>query len=246
MSIPKPFALHGKIALVTGAGSGIGKAVAACLTQAGARTIVADVNETTGDSSACEIRRAGHDAQFIHADVTRSESVQALIHNTVITYGGLDIAVNNAGLAPDSSPICDLDEQTWDRLLSTNLTGVALCMKWQLRQMLQQGRGGMIVNMTSATTARPHCGMAAYIAAKHGLHGIRINALAPGATATYLTMSTMKALKLIESEVAAGTNVLGRMAQPDEVAQAALWLSSNASSYVTGATIAVDAGYALV
>lgn len=259
MSLPRAFSLHGKVALVTGAGSGIGKSIAACLAQAGARTIVADINEITGESSACQIRRAGHNSQFVQTDVSLSESVQALIHHTVSTYGGIDVAVNNAGLPPDSSHISDLDEQAWDRLIANSLKGAALCMKWELRQMIQQGRGGSIINLSSATAVRPQAKMPAYIAAKHGVvgltqtaalenggHGIRVNALSPGGTATDLTTSTLKALGLTEKEMAAGTNVLGRFAQPEEIAHAALWLASGASSYVTGATIPVDGGYGLV
>ncbi|KAB8268654.1 hypothetical protein BDV30DRAFT_245585 [Aspergillus minisclerotigenes] len=254
------FSLQGKVAIVTGAGSGIGRETALCLANAGANVVVAEANETTGKETAAEISaQTGSRGLFILTDVSRSESVQAMVIATIEAFGRLDIAVNNAALHPDASPIADLHEDHWQKIIGVNLVGVAFCLKWELQQMIQQGGGGSIINISSATINRPQEKMSAYIAAKHGItgltqtaavengrHGIRVNALAPGGVATDLTMATMQELGLTEENEAARSSLFKRFAKPEEIAQSVLWLASDAASYVTGATVAVDSGLSLI
>ncbi|GCB23317.1 dihydroanticapsin 7-dehydrogenase [Aspergillus awamori] len=252
-----PLSLHDKVALVTGGGSGIGFAAALSLAQAGAKVVIADINETRGKASTLKISQLAHNVHFVPVDVSQSASVREMIDTTVRVYGRLDIAVNNAGIGPDSVAIANLDEGSWDRLIATNLTGVALCLKWELQQIIAQGGGGCIINMSSACTLRPHEGMAAYAATKHGIlgltrvaalengkHGIRVNALTPGGVETELTSAYVKDPRFT-AEMNARTSVFGRFAQPCEIAQVVVWLASESSSYITGSQIPVDGGFGL-
>ncbi|KAI2814936.1 hypothetical protein CBS115989_8144 [Aspergillus niger] len=136
-----PLSLHDKVALVTGGGSGIGFAAALSLAQAGAKVVIADINETRGKASTLKISQLAHNVHFVPVGVSQSASVREMIDTTVRVYGRLDIAVNNAGIGPDSVAIANLDEGSWDRLIATNLTGVALCLKWELQQIIAQGGG---------------------------------------------------------------------------------------------------------
>ncbi|OKL55431.1 hypothetical protein UA08_09306 [Talaromyces atroroseus] len=251
--------LAGKTAIVTGAGGGIGKAIAVLFAAAGASVVVAEINEAAGKQAAAEIQAAGGQALFVATDVSKSQSVQAMVQAAVTRFGRLDIAVNNAAMQCDTKPISELDEDYWNRLISVNFTGVALCLKWELQAMIAQGSGGSIINMASATIRKPGPMMPAYTAAKHGVlgltrsaamengaHKIRVNALSPGGTMTELTATGLQKLGLTEADMASRIGVLGRFAQPDEIAQAALWLALDASSYITGAFVPVDAGYDLV
>lgn len=252
--------LQGKVAVVTGAGTGIGKATALCLSQAGASVVLAELISATGEETAAFIQKqTGNPALFVHTDVTESGSIRAMIQATVDRFGRLDIAVNNAGMHPDCTPIASLDEDYWNRLLATNLTGVALSMKWELRQMIAQGQGGSILNMASGTVFRAQKGMAAYVAAKHGVvgltqtaalengcHGIRVNALAPGGVATELTMATLAAMGRTEMQESSRTSLLERFAQPHEVGQAVVWMVSEAAAYMTGSTVPLDAGMSVM
>ena len=252
--------LHGKVALVTGAGSGIGKATALCLSQAGARVVVAELQSLTGDETAAFIReQTGNDVLSVQCDVSQSKSIEATVQAAVDKFGSLDIAVNNAGMHPDNAPIQSLDEDYWNRLIAANLTGVALSMKWELRQMVAQGRGGSIVNMASGTVFRAQKGMAAYIAAKHGVvgltqvaalengeHGIRVNALAPGGVATELTKAALEAMGQSEESAASCTSMFNRFAQPSEVGQAVVWMVSDGAAYMTGTTVPFDAGMSIM
>jgi NAD(P)-dependent dehydrogenase (short-subunit alcohol dehydrogenase family) len=171
--------------------------------------------------------------------VSQSKSIEAAVQAAVDKFGSLDIAVNNAGVHPDSAPIESLDEDYWNRLISVNLTAVALSMKWELRQMNAQGRGGSIVNMASGTVFRAQKGIAAYVAAKHGVvgltqvaalengeHGIRVNALAPGGVATELSKAAVEAMGLSEESATSRTSLFKRFAQPSEVDQAVVWMVS--------------------
>jgi glucose 1-dehydrogenase len=179
-----------------------------------------------------------------------------MVRTAVERYGRLDCAVNNAAVTPDTHPIAELDEQEFDRILAVDLKGVALCLKYEVGQMLQQGDGGAIVNIGSVSSFRPQPNNAAYTAAKHGVIGltkvaslenaplgIRVNTVAPGAIDTPMIRGALETVGLTEAEFAPTISLLGRFGQPEEVAQASLWLCSDQSSYVTGAVLSVDAGY---
>lgn len=239
---------EGKVALVTGGASGIGRATALQFAEAGARVVVADLNENGGNEVVETIRSGGGEAIFARTDVTSEADVAGLVQAAVTHYGGLHCAVNNAGMEgrPGVSTV-DLAESDWTRILSVNLTSVWLCMRAELRHMLAHG-GGTIVNMssTAGVAAAVNSGVA-YAASKHGVIGltktaakeyanrnIRINAVCPGGVATPLLERT------IGTEAFA--NAKDRLATPEEIAASVLWLSSGASPFVTGHALIVDGG----
>lgn len=185
--------LEGKVALITGGAQGMGKATAEVFLKAGAKVVIADVQADKGEAAVADLAKLG-DVTFIQTDISKSEQVQNLISKTVEKYGTLDCAVNNAALTPDNSPLVAFDEDYWGRLVGINLTGTALCCKYEMRQMIQAGTKGSIVNIASINAFRPQPNMPAYTSTKHavigltkhassegGPHGIRINAIAPGA-----------------------------------------------------------------
>ncbi|WP_432565521.1 SDR family NAD(P)-dependent oxidoreductase [Kineococcus sp. SYSU DK003] len=248
--------LEGKAAIITGAAMGMGRATAELFAEARAKVVVADFNEELGRETVASIQDAGGDAFFVAVDVSNSQQVQAMVASTVEHYGRLDVAVNNAAIKPDNALVSEFDEDYWDRLMSIDLKGTALCLKYELRQMLAQGGGGSIVNISSVSGYRPQGFDAAYVSAKHavrgltkvaalenGSHGIRVNSVAPGAIDTPMIRAALAETGQTEAEFAPKLSVLNRFGQPREVAQASLWLCSDASSYVTGATYPVDAGY---
>lgn len=184
--------LKGKVAIVTGAAQGMGKATAEVFLKAGAKVAVCDIKKE-GEQVAAELSKLG-EVIFIQADISKSAEVQGLIEKTVAHFGRLDAAVNNAALTPDKTPLTDFDEDYWIKLTSINLTGTALCCKYEMQQMIKQGGTGSIVNITSINAYRPQPNMPAYTSSKHaiigltkhaategGPHNIRINAIAPGA-----------------------------------------------------------------
>jgi NAD(P)-dependent dehydrogenase (short-subunit alcohol dehydrogenase family) len=248
--------LDGKIAIVTGAAMGMGEATARVFAAAGARVLVSDVNSERGEATVARIERDGGSASFCRTDVSKAADVQAMVRTAVERYGRLDCAVNNAAVTPDTHPIAELDESEFDRVLAVDLKGVALCLKYELAQMLEQGDGGAIVNIGSVSSFRPQPNNAAYVAAKHAVIGltkvaslenaplgIRVNTVCPGAIDTPMVRSALDTVGMTEEEFAPVISLLGRFGQPEEVAQASLWLCSDQSSYVTGAVLAVDAGY---
>jgi NAD(P)-dependent dehydrogenase (short-subunit alcohol dehydrogenase family) len=255
-----PSILQDKVAFITGSGTGIGRATALCLSRAGAKVVIAELNPTTGSETATSIAsQTGNEVLSVQCDVSQSASIEAAVRATVDAFGSLDIAVNNAGLHPDSMPIESLDEAYWNALISVNLTGVALSMKWELRQMVAQGRGGSIVNMASGTIFRAQKGMAAYVATKHGVigltqvaalengkHGIRVNALAPGGVATELSKAALEKMGSSEEAAAEGNSLFKRFARPEEIGRAILWMVSDGSAYMTGTTIPLDAGMSIM
>lgn len=185
--------LKDKVALITGGAQGMGKATAEVFLKAGARVVICDLQTDKGDEVAKELSALG-EIYFTRADISSAEDVVALIKFAVDKFGRLDCAVNNAALTPDKTPLTDFDETYWDKLISINLTGTALCVKHQMKQFLAQGGGGAIVNIASINAFKPQPNMPAYTAAKHamigltkhasmegGPHGIRVNAVAPGA-----------------------------------------------------------------
>jgi glucose 1-dehydrogenase len=247
--------LKGKVAIITGAAMGMGAATARLFAEAGAKVVIADMNETKGEEVVTGIQAAGGNAFFQRVDISSSEQVKAMVDAAVEQYGRLDAAVNNAALTPDDKPIAEFDEDYWARLMAIDLKGTALCMKWELQQMIRQG-GGSIINISSVSGFRPQPATPAYVAAKHGVNGltkvgavengalnIRVNAVAPGAIDTPMLRGAIEQFNLTEEEYAPQLSLLNRFGQPREVAEASLWLASDQSSYVTGTVIHVDAGY---
>lgn len=248
--------LDGKVAIVTGSAMGMGATTAELFAKEGAKVIIADFNEEKGREQTEKIKNDGGEVTFFKVDVSNEEQVKNLVEFTVKTYGRLDAAINNAALTPDDKPIADFDLNYWNRLLAVDLTGVALCMKYEIRQMMAQGGGGSIVNVSSVSGIRPQPANPAYVAAKHGViglsrnaamdyspHGIRINIVAPGAIDTPMLRGALDQFGLDPHDYAKKLSLLGRFARAEEVANAHLWLASDQSSYVTGAIIAVDGGY---
>jgi NAD(P)-dependent dehydrogenase (short-subunit alcohol dehydrogenase family) len=244
----------GKVALVTGAATGIGRATAFGFARAGAAVVVADIAEADGQKTVSDILAAGGKARFVQVDVADNASVENMVEKTVSWYGRLDCAHNNAGTLVQEVAIADMAEAAWDRVLSVNLKGVFLCMKHEIQQMLRQDGGGAIVNTTSVTAFRTVLNSAAYSSSKAGIvaltrigaaengpFGIRINAIAPAGIET-----PMLAKGLGEDEErkrnVAKTRVMRRLGQPEEAAEAVLWLCSPRASYITGHTLAVDGG----
>lgn len=248
--------LQDKVAIITGAAMGMGAATAQLFAEAGAKVVVADMNADKGEAIAADIEAAGGVAFFQRVDISDSDQVKAMVDATVERFSRLDAAVNNAALTPDDKPLAEFDEAYWDRLMSIDLKGTALCMKWELQQMISQGGGGSIINISSVSGFRPQPNNAAYVAAKHGVNGltkvaalengalnIRVNAVAPGAIDTPMLRGALEQFNLTEADYAPQLSLLNRFGQPSEVAQASLWLASDLSSYVTGTVIHVDAGY---
>ena len=248
--------LEGKVAIITGAAMGMGLATAKLFADAKAKVVVADFNEEKGRAAVSEIETNGGTAFFVKVDISKSEQVQNLIKATVEKYGRLDVAVNNAAITPDDKPAAEFDESYWDKLMSVDLKGTALCMKYELQQMIKQGEGGSIINISSVSGFRPQPNNITYVAAKHGVVGmtkvaalenggknIRINSVAPGAIDTPMLRGALEQFGFTEEQYAPQLSLLNRFGKPEEVAQASLWLASDLSSYVTGTTLHVDAGY---
>lgn len=248
--------LTGKVAIVTGAGVGMGAATARLLAARGAKVIVSDINYETGAETVAAIRAEGGTAHFVLANVADEAQVEALVAQTVATYGRLDCAVNNAAITPDILPIHEADMAVFDRVLNVDLRSVMLCMKYEIRQLLAQGSAGSIVNIGSVSSFRPQPNNAAYVAAKHGVIGltktgsleyagrnIRVNAVLPGAIDTPMLRGALETTGFTEADFAPALSLFGRFGRPEEVAEASAWLCSDASSYVTGHSLAVEGGY---
>jgi NAD(P)-dependent dehydrogenase (short-subunit alcohol dehydrogenase family) len=243
----------GKVALVTGASSGIGRASALAFAREGANVVVADVSVEGGEETARLIQQNGGEAVFIKTDVAQAGEVEALIAKAVATYGRLDCAFNNAGIEGSAATTTDYAEEPWDRVIAINLKGVWLCMKYEIPQMLKHGQGA-IVNTSSVAGLVGARGGAAYVASKHGVigltktaaleyakAGIRVNAICPGAIDTPM-MGRITGHRPQRVERMAAAEPVGRMGQPEEIAEAAVWLCSEAASFVTGHAMAVDGG----
>lgn len=249
--------LQDKVAIVTGGAQGMGAATALLFAEAGARVVVADMNESEGRAIVAAIEKAGGEALFHAVNVAVGSQVDGLVRATVERFGRLDVAVNNAAVTPDDKLLSEMDESQFDRVIAVDLKGVALCLKYELAQMIRQGGGGSIINIGSVSSFRPQPTNAAYVAAKHGVigltkvaalengtHRIRVNAVAPGAIDTPMLRNALAGLGMTEADFAPVLSLLGRFGESREVAQASLWLASDLASYVTGTTINVDAGYA--
>ncbi|HEY3096325.1 MAG TPA: glucose 1-dehydrogenase [Acidimicrobiia bacterium] len=245
-------ALEGKAALVTGGGSGVGRASAIAMARAGATVTVADVNEDGGKETAALVLEEGAGVDFVRADVTQPDDVAAMVDKTVARWGYLDCAVNNAGTTGASAPTADYTLDEWARTIELNLTSVFLCLKHEIPAMLE--RGGAIVNMASGAGLVGFPGLPAYVASKHGVvgltraaameyagQGVRINAICPGSTRTPMLEGFIGGDEQVERMLTRPIPV-GRLGRPEEIAEAVVWLCSDAASFVVGHALAVDGG----
>ncbi|RQS37453.1 SDR family NAD(P)-dependent oxidoreductase [Burkholderia sp. Bp8992] len=243
----------GKVAVVTGAATGIGRQAALCFAEAGAQVALLDTVESAADDTAHEIERLGAKAIVLRADVSRDDDVRAAIDTTVATFGHLDFAFNNAGIAPRGAPAAEFDEGEWDRTIAVNLKGVWLCLKHECRYMLQSG-GGAIVNTSSIMGLVSGPGLAAYSASKSGVigltkavaidyasRGIRVNAVCPGGIAN--TAITERPDNRDDMARLMQATPMARLGEPRDIAETVLWLCSPAARFVTGQAIAIDGGF---
>jgi len=243
----------GKVALVTGAGSGIGRASALAFAREGARVVVSDLDVPSGDAAAEQIRRDGGEAIFVRCDVTVEAEVAALLDAALAKFGRLDCALNNAGGPGKGGRVHEIPSDEWNAILSLNLTGVFLCMKHEIPVMIRQGSGA-IVNTSSGAGLVAVPLLAHYAAAKHGVlgltktaaienarTGLRINAICPGSVETPALRAHMAKDPAIAKGILA-TQPGGRLGQPDEIAEAVIWLCSDRASFVTGESFVVDGG----
>lgn len=247
--------LAGQIAFVTGAAVGMGAATAVRFAQAGATVVVTDVDEAGARRTAARIEDECGRALARRVHVAEEQEVASAVAATVERFGRLDCAVNNAALRPDHRSVVNADLDEFDRLIAVNLRGVLACMKHQAAQMLDRGHGS-IVNIGSTSSFRPQPGSPAYAAAKHGgigltrtasselaPKGIRVNAVCPGATRTPMLEAAMQRRGVTEADHAQLLSQFGRFGEPEEVAEASLWLATARASFVTGHALAVDGGY---
>ncbi|MBN2105147.1 SDR family oxidoreductase [bacterium] len=243
-----------RVALVTGGGTGIGRATALAFAESCSRVVVADIKEEAGNKTVETIRETREEAIFIKMDVSNPEAVESMVQKTVDTFGRLDCAFNNAGIEGKQAPTADCTLENWDRVIGINLTGVWLCMKYEISEMLKHG-GGSIVNMASVAGRVGFTNICAYTASKHGVNGltktaaleyatqgIRVNAVCPGVIHTeMIDRFTGGDKKAIEQMTA--MEPVGRMGKPQEVADAVIWLCSDQASFVTGHPLVVDGGF---
>ena len=249
--------VENKVALVTGAGSGIGQAIAIELAAEGARVAVAEIMEETGKATIEQIRASGGESIFLRTDVSQEAEMKAMIQATLETYGRIDCLINNAGIDGDTALTADCSRENWDRVIGINLTSVFLGMKYVIPHMLNQNGGGSIVNIASTMGVVAHQNVPAYVASKHGVVGltkstalgyvkdnIRINAVCPGNTRTAILDHVMKERPEIFEALMAATPI-GRLAEPAEIANVVVWLCSDKASFVTGHALVADGCYSI-
>lgn len=246
--------MNDKTALVTGAGSGIGKAAALKFAKSGANVVVAEVAEKDGEETVDQIKKQGGEAIFVKTDVSNPDDVENMIGRTVEAYGRLDYAFNNAGIEGDQAPTGDASLKNWNKVIAINLTGVWLCMKAEIQQMLKN-HGGVIVNMSSVAGRVGFTNIPAYTASKHGVlgltknaaleyaeTGIRVNAVCPGVIHTdMIDRFTGGDKEAIEGMAA--MQPMNRMGKPEEVADLVVYLCSDQASFITGESVAIDGGF---
>ena len=246
----------GKVALVTGGGSGIGRATALAYSKAGAKVVIGDVMREDGEETVALIRQSGGEAFFFSSDISKSSEVESLMNAAVNQYGRLDFACNNAGIEGETELLADSSEESWDKTMDVNLKGVWLCLKHEIQQMLQQG-GGAIVNIASTMGLVAHKGIVPYVASKHGVIGltkaaaldyadanIRINAVCPGVTHSKIIERTSIEFPEVFEQLNSATP-MGRICQPEEIADSVIWLCSDAASFITGQSLTVDGGFTI-
>lgn len=247
--------MEDRVALVTGAASGMGRATVLAFVGEGARVVVSDVLEDGGQETVRLAREAGGEAEFIRCDVSRPEEVEALVRGTVEAFGRLDFAHNNAGIQGDFGRTHECSEENWDRTMLMNSTSVFLCMKYEISQMLSQGEGGAIVNTASGAGVIGGANMPAYVASKHavvgltkaaaleyGRAGIRVNVVCPGSTYTNFVYRILEADPDAEQELI-DKYPMGRIGVPGDIAEAVVWLCSDSASWVTGVPFPIDGGF---
>lgn len=245
--------LSGKVALITGGTSGIGRETAVQFAKAGARVVVAGRREPEGKETVERVRDAGGEGLFVKADVSHAADVEMLVKKTVEQFGRIDIAFNNAGIEGAWAPIALQAEADFDSVININLKGVWLCLKYEIRQMVAQG-GGVIVNMSSVAGLLGFAGAAAYIASKHGVLGltktaaletaknnIRVNAVCPAVVETAMAERLFGAPDV--NKFVLGQHPIGRFGRPEEIADAVVWMCSDGASFMTGQSLVLDGGF---
>ncbi|WP_161630451.1 SDR family NAD(P)-dependent oxidoreductase [Stutzerimonas azotifigens] len=253
MTVVQPCRLRGRVCLVTGGGSGIGRATALLMAREGARAVVvAGRREDEGNAVAAQARRHGCRSLFIRTDVTREEDVVRLIERTVEEFGGLDVAFNNAGLQEKRAPLERQGSEVYTRIFNANVRSVFLCLKYQIPHMVAQGDGRIVINASVSGMRNPNPGLALYSASKAAVisltrsaalecapRGLRINAIAPGRVVTDMMLSS----GIADMSAVGASLPLRRMGSPEEVAEAVVWLSSDQSAYVVGHVLVADGGF---
>ena len=246
--------MSGKVAIVTGASAGIGRAAALAFAREGASVALADVDHERGEQAAAEVAALGVESLFIRTDVSEAGSVADLMRGTVDRFGRLDFAFNNAGIEGSQAPTADCTIENWNHTIAVNLTGVFLCMREEIPRMLDHG-GGVIVNNSSVAGLVGFPGIPAYTASKHGIlgltktaaleyatRGIRVNAVCPGVIDTEM-ITRFTHGDAAAAEQLLGTEPVGRLGAPSEIADAVVWLCSERASFVTGHALTVDGGF---
>lgn len=242
-----------KVAFVTGAGSGIGRAAAIAFAAEGARVAIVDRSEDALRHVEAAVSAAGGEALALTCDVSFPDQIESAVSRTVEAFGRLDVAFNNAGVENRATPLADIELEEWDRIIGINLRGTFVCMKHEIAQMLKQG-GGVVVNTSSGAGIRGVAGGASYAASKHAIIGmtksaaldyakcnIRVNAVLPGNIETPM----MDRFTAGDIQKAIDLEPVGRLGKPEEIAEAVLWMSSNVGGFVTGSSIVVDGGWSL-
>ncbi|MBS1842520.1 MAG: SDR family oxidoreductase [Acidobacteria bacterium] len=246
--------LENKVALITGGTTGIGRDTAVLFAKHGAKVVFTGRRETEGNETLGLVRAAGGDSLFLKSDVSKASDVQFIVQKTVEKFGRLDVAFNNAGVEGTLGPLAEQTEENWDYVHNINLKGLWLCLKYEVQQMLKQGGGGVIVNMSSVAGLIGAAGLGVYIASKHGVlgltksaaleyapQGIRVNAVCPAVIETAMADRAFGGDPAVNKAMLA-LHPLGRFGKPVEISEAVVWMCSDKSSFMTGHEIVLDGG----